>query len=246
MASYLATVTNGEFDLDRQTGPGGLPIYNAVDSNLNPKRKATAKALLSEAPEIVGFFSDLYGAYPFEAAGGIIDPQRDVGYSLETQTKPVYAYVPDEITVVHELSHQWFGDAVTLTQWPDIWLYEGFATFSEWIWTERHGGESAQAAFDSRYRDPKFPWSPAPAALPDPSELFSTPVYDRGGMTLQALRAKVGDATFFSILRDWFAQHRYGNATTQQFIALAEQESGRDLGAFFDAWLLTPSRPTSW
>ena len=69
----------------------------------------------------------------------------------------------------------------------------GFATFSEWIWTERHGGQTAQQAFDKRYADKQFPWSPAPNALERPSQLFSTPVYDRGGMTLQALRMKVGD-----------------------------------------------------
>jgi aminopeptidase N len=246
MASYLATATNGEFDLEQQTGPNGLPIYNAVDSGLNPKRKATAKGLLSEAPEIVSFFGDLYGAYPFNAAGGIIDPQPDVGYSLETQTKPVYAYVPDELTVVHELSHMWFGDAVTLTEWPDIWIHEGFATFSEWIWTERHGGETAQQRFDTLYASKKFPWSPAPAALERPSQLFSTPVYDRGGMTLQALRVKVGDATFFRILRDWYAQNKYGNVTTPEFIALAEAESGQDLDHFFQVWLFAPSKPADW
>lgn len=246
MASYLATATNGEFDLDRQPGPGGMPIYNAVDSGLNPKRKATAKKLLSMAPEIISFFDDLYGAYPFEAAGGIIDPQPDVGYSLEVQTKPVYAYVPDELTVVHELSHMWFGDAITLTEWPDIWIHEGFATFSEWIWTERHGGQTAQQAFEQRMADKQFPWSPAPAALQRASQMFSTPVYDRGGMTLQALRVKVGDDVFFKILRDWYAQNRYKNVTTAQFIALAEAESGMDLDAFFRAWLFTPSKPTSW
>ena len=246
MAPYLATATSGRFDLDAQTGPNGLPIYNAVDSGLNPKRKAIAKGLLSMAPEILSFFSDLYGPYPFKAAGGIIDPAPDVDYSLEVQTKPVYAYVPDELTVVHELSHMWFGDAVTVEEWPDLWLHEGFATFSEWIWTERHGGETAQQAFDERYADKQFPWSPAPNALERPSQLFSTPVYDRGGMTLQALRAKVGDATFFRILRDWYAGNRGGNVTTPEFIALAEAESGRDLDAFFKAWLYTPSKPTDW
>ncbi len=243
MAPYLATATNGKFNLYTQTGPNGLPIYNAIDAKTD---SAKARSLLSMAPDIVSFFSDLYGAYPFDAAGGIIDPQHDVGYSLETQTKPVYAYVPDEPTVVHELSHMWFGDAVTLTEWPDIWIHEGFATFSEWIWSERHGGLTAQETFDRTYARKGFPWSPAPAALERASQMFSTPVYDRGGMTLQALRVKVGDATFFRILHDWYTQNRYKNVSTPQFIALAEAESGQDLDAFFQAWLYTPQKPTSW
>jgi len=243
MSSYLATATNGRFNVYMQAGPAGLPIPNAIDAKTD---SAKARSLLSKAPEIVSFFSGLYGAYPFEAAGGIIDPQHDVGYSLEVQTKPVYAYVPDEITVVHELSHMWFGDALTVREWPDLWLHEGFATFSEWIWTERHGGPTAQQTFDKRYADNQFPWSPAPNALERPSQLFSTPVYDRGGMTLQALRVKVGDATFFKILRDWYAQNRYGNVTTPEFIALAEAESGQDLDHFFQVWLYTPSKPTAW
>ena len=65
-------------------------------------------------------------------------------------------------------------------------------------------------------------------------------------MTLQALRAKVGDAAFFRILRDWLAQNRYGNVTTAEFIPLAEADSGQDLDAFFQAWLFTPSKPQSW
>jgi aminopeptidase N len=243
MAPYLATATNGRFDLYTQTGPNGLPIYNAIDAKAD---SAKARSLLSMAPDIVSFFGGLYGAYPFDAAGGIIDPQHDVGYSLEVQTKPVYAYVPDELTVVHELSHMWFGDAVTLREWPDIWLHEGFATFSEWIWRERHGGKTAQQTFDDLYASNQFPWSPAPAALERPSQLFSTPVYDRGGMTLQALRVKVGDDAFFKLLRDWYAQGRYGTVDTAGFISLAEAETGRDLDTFFQAWLYTPEKPTSW
>ena len=78
--------------------------------------------------------------------------------------------------------------------------------------------------------------------MPSAAELFSDSVYDRGAMTLQALRVEVGDATFFRILRDWFAQHRYGNATTAEFIALAERDSHRNLGRFFYLWLYKPGR----
>ena len=79
-----------------------------------------------------------------------------------------------------------------------------------------------------------------------PSLLFSTPVYDRGAMTLQALRQKVGDDTFFSILRSWYSEHRGGNVTTSDFTALAERISGQDLDHFFQAWLYEEGRPTSW
>jgi aminopeptidase N len=76
--------------------------------------------------------------------------------------------------------------------------------------------------------------------------MFHTPVYDRGAMTLQALREKVGDAVFFGILRTWFAEHRNGNVTTAQFIALAERISGQQLDQFFDVWLYEEGRPVSW
>ena len=236
MATYLATATNGRFTVT-QARVGGIPVYNAVD----PTLAAELGPLLDEVPDIVRFFSALYGPYPFNAAGAIVDDAPDVGYALESQTKPNFAFVPDETTLVHELAHQWFGDAVTLRRWPDIWLHEGFAEWSEWIWSERHGGPSAQDFFDDfvAERDPGT-WDPAPGLVDDAADLFSDSVYDRGAMTLQALRVEVGDATFFRILRDWFAQHKYGNATTAEFIALAERDSGRDLRGFFQKWLFTP------
>ena len=156
--------------------------------------------------------------------------------------------MPDEATLAHELSHMWFGDSVTLTQWPDIWLHEGFATWSEWIWSEYSGNKSAQQYFDDLYNTPpqdiRF-WTPPPGDPGTPAFLFNGTIYYRGGMTLQALREKVGDFAFFQImLRTWVAQNRYGNVTTPQFIALAEQISGMDLDHFFDVWLYQPEKPT--
>ena len=238
MATYLATATNGRFTLT-QTRVGGIPVYNAVD----PTLAAELGPLLDEVPDIVRFFSALYGPYPFNAAGAIVDDAPDVGYALESQTKPNFAFVPDETTLVHELAHQWFGDAVTLRQWPDIWLHEGFAEWSEWIWAERHGGPTAQQSFEEVFNDddPAI-WDPPPGRVPSAAELFSDSVYDRGAMTLQALRVEVGDATFFRILREWFAKHRYGNATTADLIALAERDSHRNLRGFFRLWLDKPGR----
>jgi aminopeptidase N len=129
---------------------------------------------------------------------------------------------------------------------------ESRSGWSEWIRSERHGGQTAQQFFDELYATPEDSdagrdlWFPAPAALPDPSVLFSTPVYDRGAMTLQALRRQVGDDTFLSILRTWYADHRGGNVTTADFTSLAERISGQDLDHFFQVWLYRAGRPTSW
>jgi Peptidase family M1 domain len=108
--------------------------------------------------------------------GAIVDNAREVGYALETQTKPVFDSAPDEETLAHEIAHQWFGDAVTLTQWPDIWLHEGFATLSEWLWAEHAGGQSAHAAFAALLARPATDrlWNPPPANPGDPAKLFGS------------------------------------------------------------------------
>jgi aminopeptidase N len=251
MAPYLATATNGVFEL-RVSKAGRLPLYQAVDPKVgNP---ALSFERLAAEAEIIEFFSGLYGRYPFSSGGGVVD-NGGVGYALESQTKSMYDVqsnpngAPGASTVVHEVSHQWFGNAVTNAVWPDIWLNEGFARFSEWIYTERHGGISAQQSFlnsfNSRPATSSF-WRTPPAALPGPEVMFFSFPYDRGGMTLQALRGKIGDDAFFRLLRTWYAQNKYGNVTTADFIATAERVSGQELDAFFDVWLFQPVKPTTW
>ena len=243
MAPYLSTATLGRFDLTQYVLDNGVPAYVAVDPVLSKGQ------VLAKLPAVIGFFSSIYGPYPFTAVGAVVDRAPAVGYSLETQTKPMFDSMPDEATLVHELAHMWYGDSVTLTQWPDIWLHEGFATWSEWIWSEYEGTKSAHQFFKQLYSTPASKtgfWNPPPGDPGSPVFLFNGTIYSRGGMTLQALREKVGDEAFFQILRDWAQQHRFGNVTTPQFIALAEQDSGMDLDAFFQAWLYQPGKPTSW
>ena len=138
---------------------------------------------------------------------------------------------------------------MTLTAWPDIWLHEGFATWSEWIWSEHTGNSSAHQIFEHLYNTPAqqtWFWTPPPGDPGSAPFLFDGTIYDRGGMTLQALREKVGDFTFFQIMRAWAAQNRHGNVTTAQFISLSEQLSGMSLDHFFDVWLYEPEKPVSW
>ena len=243
MATYLATATLGDFELTRSM-TGRIPTWVAVD----PSQAEASAPVLARLPEIVNYFTGVFGPYPFDAVGAIVDDAPDVGYALESQTKPNFASAPDEATLAHEISHQWLGNSVTLTVWPDIWLNEGFATYAELLWAEHSGGPTAQEAFDELYATPDDDgiWDPAPNDLPGPADLFGAGVYLRGAMTLHALRVKVGDPVFFRILRGWYLRNRDGNVTTDDFIALSERESKMDLDAFFEAWLTTPGKPLTW
>jgi aminopeptidase N len=241
MASYLATATIGKFDVQTYRTPSGVPVYTAVD----PREAAKAAPSLAKIPEILAWETNLFGPYPFSATGAIVDHAPDVGYALETQTRPLYDSAPGVGTVVHEMAHQWFGDSVSLTSWKDIWLNEGFATYAEWLWEEQHGGTSAQATFDHYYALPATNgvWAFPTADPGDGAHIFASPVYTRGAMALQKLRTAVGDRDFFTILRTWARQHQHGTGTTAQFIALSERVSGEHLGPLFGTWIYGTGKP---
>jgi aminopeptidase N len=243
MATYLATATNGRFRLVTSTA-GGIPSYVAVD----PREARASRRALRKLPEVLDVLATQFGRYPFSSTGAIVDKARFVGYALETQTMPVYDRPPDTVLIAHELAHQWFGDSVTPERWQDIWLNEGFATWAEWLWIAHEGGPSVHRTFKLLYRtrasDRAF-WRPPPGDPGGSKHLFDGTIYVRGGMTLEALRQRVGDAVFGSILQRWAAEHQYGNASTAEFIALAESESGQDLDDFFQQWLFEPGKPAT-
>jgi aminopeptidase N len=347
IASYLVTVNIDDFVIQTENGPDGLPIRNYFPADIADE----AATDFAPTANMIAYFSSVFGPYPFEAYGVVVADTR-MGFALETQTLSVFSrnWVTDsrsiEETVAHELAHQWFGNSVSLAQWRDIWLNEGFATYASWLWFEHSAGpaamdqavtrtyqgivegtrqhaltvtrsqlvdhvaESARDAdmlapealaevarlvlpaedagpvvdglppdgvagadlpdwihslpfqqvtlggaelarlgellgFDAwGGRDLRLLYSPfAPPGLAPPDDLFNPGVYYRGALVLHALRAQVGDAAFFDILATYYDRHAYGNATTADFVAVAEEVSGEDLGAFFDAWLADPVLP---
>lgn len=240
MSPYLALLNIGRGRIVKSR-IGEIPAWTLIDPRLGAARKP-----LAALPQIVRFFSRLYGGYPFESAGSVVDFAPGLGYALETQSRPVYAFVPDLTTVVHETAHQWFGDSVGIQRWPQIWLNEGFATWSEWYYSERHGGRSAHAIFRRLYQVPasnEHFWNPPPGRPGSAKNLFDGSVYVRGGMALQALRQKIGTKTMLRLLRRWTVSHRHGSATIGEFTALAERLSGRDLDALFQRWLYKRGKP---
>jgi aminopeptidase N len=243
MASYLSTASVGDFALSYDVGPHGLPIINAIDAGVTGPALAQTKASLALQPKMIAFLEGLFRRYPFEAFGAIVDDDS-VDYALETQTRPVYSLVADETTVVHELAHQWFGDAVSPSDWKDIWLNEGWATYVEWLWAEHQGTAtmSGQFADAVAYLDADNRWA-LNIADPGRDNLFEPQVYFRGAAALHALRAKIGDGAFFAGARSWLARYNDQTATTEDFEAVMEKASGQQLDAFFDDWLREGDRP---
>jgi aminopeptidase N len=239
MDAYLAVIDIGQGRLVRGEAVG-VPTWTLVD----PRLAAGWRQRIAEVPAILRFESKVFGPYPFDAAGSIVDR---VGFynALESQTRPIYDLPPWRIVLVHELAHQWFGDSVGLRSWPDIWLNEGFATWAQWFYNERHGGPPVREIFEhlKRARPSSEVWNPPPARPGTPRKLFATSIYTRGAMALEALRLKVGTTTMLAILQDWAAAHRYGSADTTEFTALAEQVSGQPLQSLFERWLFSAGKP---
>lgn len=236
MAPYLATAQIGRYtarELDdriRVVGPADL-------------RGEGYDAAFATQPEMMRFFESRFGPYPFESYTAVITDD-DLEIPLESQSLSTFgrnfaSTDWDSIRLVaHELAHQWFGNAVTVRSWHDIWLHEGFACYAEWLWSEESGRDTAdQRAAHHHHQKLLRSRQDLLLADPTPELMFDDRVYKRGALTLHALRRAVGDDAFFEILRRWVADHRGGNVTTAEFEALCADVTGQDHTALFDAWL---------
>ena len=244
VSSYLVTATIGKFDLRQGRTPGGVPYLIAVD----PTVAQQANPVLAKLPAIVDFFSRQFGKYPFGQAGAIVDNAPSVGYALETATRPLFDRPPSIQTLSHELAHQWFGDDVTLRHWRDIWLNEGFAEWSSWRWDGHRGALTTRQHLKDLLAIPASntsEWLPPPAHPGGADKIFSNSVYDRGAGALEALREKVGNATFLKILRGWLHAHAYRTGTVGQFRAYAQRVAHRDLSHLFYEWLDKKGKPSA-
>ncbi|MFJ6611666.1 M1 family metallopeptidase [Streptomyces sp. NPDC091289] len=239
MASYLATVAVGRFTTRESVTPEGIRLFTAVD----PESAAASEDVLARIPAVLKWSADRFGPYPFASAGAIVERTGDSTYALETQNRPVFPGPPDTALLVHELAHQWFGNSVTPRTWRDMWLNEGFATYAEWLWAADHDDVPVQESFDEAYEDDDN-WAFPPADPPAALDLSDPPVYGRGAMVVHRIRLAVDDdAEFFALVRGWTKKYRHGNASTDDFIAYVEEETGQDLGRLWDAWLYGGSRP---
>ena len=241
MASYLATVQIGRYEA-RELENGVIVIAPPDLSG------AEYDASFGQQPAMMEFFESVFGDYPFDDYTVVVtdDPLE---IPLESQSLSTFGrnFASSEWNAVrlvaHELAHQWFGNAVTLQEWKDIWLHEGFACYAEWLWSEESGRDTATERAEHHYDKLAGLDQDLVLADPGPALMFDDRVYKRGALTLHALRAVVGDHDFFDILGQWVERYGGGNATTADFEALATEISGESLDDLFDAWLRSTALP---
>ncbi len=217
-----------------QSMPSVCYYYSTVNDN-------TAAQCIQTQNQGLTVFSDLFGLYPFinEKYGSA---QFNWGGGMEHQTITSLGGHGTYL-IIHELAHQWWGDYITCANWHEIWLNEGFASYSEALYVEAVDGrddfhdyvnQNFRSGLDNRvYVDDTT----------NVSSIFSSTVYDKGAWVLHMLRYMTGDSVFFAILRTYFQQIPYGVATTEQFRAICENISGQDLQQFFQHWIYSPFRP---
>jgi aminopeptidase N len=243
MASYLATCQIGRYAVIEQDGPVPLRVVAPTDVD-----GEGLDAAFGAQPQMMRFFESRFGAYPFTCYTTVITDD-DLEIPLESQSLSTFGrnFCRDDWNatrlVAHELAHQWFGNAVTLRRWQDIWLHEGFACYAEWLWSEESGGDSVEEW--ARHHHHKLAGKAEDLVLADPGPdlMFDDRVYKRGALTLHALRAEVGSDSFFGLLQSWVKDHNGGSVTTEDFILHCQEETGRSLSELFDAWLYQEELP---
>jgi aminopeptidase N len=215
--------------------------YNYPE-NFNSSRKA----YLDETATMMEVFSQSYGEYPFidERYG---HAEFNFGGAMEHQTCSSMGFYGQGI-IAHELAHQWFGDMITCKDWHHIWLNEGFATYSEGVYYEAIGGQTAYNQFIQN--EMNFARNAEGTIyVQDISNIWeifnSARSYAKGGIVLHMLRGVVGDSTFFEILRTYAAHPdlAYNVATTEDFQAVAESVYGQSLDYFFQEWIYGENYP---
>jgi aminopeptidase N len=246
MSTYLATVQIGRYRTTTLEG-SALPITVHAPARL----KASVDLALARQGEMMQTFTSMFGPYPF-ATYTVVVTDDVLEIPLESQTLSTFGANhmrtdwQSQRLIAHELAHQWFGNGLTVGEWRDIWLHEGFACYSEWLWSEKSGGRPAQRHADEHWR--RLSAQPQDLILADPSraKMFDDRVYKRGALLLHALRLRLGDALFFDVLRTWVDAHRYGTVSTEAFtehVSAAAEAAGVTVRQVLQAWLFSPQLP---
>ena len=243
-ASYLTTIAIGDYVRHRDKGPHKLPITYWV-----PRNDQSAMSELRRTPNMIKWLERRLGPYPFDRIGAVVVPNFS---AMETQTLVTmggqllsrYGRRAFRSDLLHEYSHQWYGDTVTPDNWKDLWLNESFAMYTQFRWEVSHGWETmAQVRRMLKSSDNGSRSSDGPPGAYHRTQFGDLCVYYCGALMLDHLRTKLGDTTFSAIWRGWPQQHRFASVDRSTYIDWASARAGQDLSPFLTAWLTSPTTP---
>ena len=206
--------------------------------------------------KVLAYYSNYVGPYAYEKLANIQTPSVNGG--METSSAIFYGEdlvngKRDERTrniVIHEIAHQWFGNAVTETTWDDAWLSEGFATFFTLLFIENEYGKeeynkgiikAKKSVMDMTVKMPKF--SIVAPRTAEKEAVTTGLTYQKGAWFLHMLRDKMGEQNFKKGIQTYYKKFFNANATTDDFRNEMENASGKDLKIFFKQWLYQPVNP---
>ena len=260
MATELIQLAVGNYVAIDRGRHNGLPIRDVVA----PALQTLLADKLPLETDHIDWMENWVGDYPFDIYGSFVVDSL-LGFALETQSISLYdrgwfdgTYGPGagtwEPTMVHELSHMWFGDSVSPHEWSDVWLNEGHASWYQFLFAaendqlEENTGiaDFTQLMQVIYFLGDQWRADDGPVAQPlsgEAAQLFSIQVYYGGALVLYALRQQVGDAAFQKIEREWVKRYRDKSPSTADFIDLASNVSHQDLHAFLHAWLYDTKTP---
>ncbi len=239
MASYLASVVIGDFELVERPAIGGITMRHVLPPDVVDPIMADIDGLYEE---MFPLFEERFGPYPFDDYG-VVGVPEPLSFALENQTLSLFGTDTLLDTAIadrfhaHELAHQWFGDSVSLTDWDDIWLNEGFASWADFDWTGRQANTNLFDAIAAGSGEL------GPLTDFQPHEMFDTRVYVRGGLSLEALRRTVGDDQFFRIIRLWVDTYGGRDASTSDFLSLVGDELGEGPRQLMSDWIYDDQMP---
>jgi aminopeptidase N len=217
-----------------------------------PEDVARAEPSFRRAAQMVDFFTEIVGDFPFEKLANVQSATRFGGMenasAIFYSEQAIAAGRDIEATVSHEIAHQWFGDAVTEASWHHLWLSEGFATYFGALFFEAADGvDDFRRRMDgSRMRVVGSADVERPVIDPEETDLFALlndNNYPKGGWVLHMLRGLLGDDVFFQGIRTFYQRHLHQAVLTEDFQAVMEEVSRQDLDWFFTQWLYRPGYP---
>lgn len=256
MATYLVGLNafkSEDYEVWEQTSGSGVPIENSIPADSRPM----ARDVLNKSPQMLDFLESYLGDYPFEVLGN--HTFRGLfGGAFEAQTRNVYTHrlmelgVPSDTrsslhwpteVLAHETAHQWFGDAVSINRWRDIWLKEAFATYFGAAYAAEDFGVDLDQHMKERYEHSRTRVTDYVPGEPNAKKMYSADAYNLMAGSVHALRKELGDAQFKKVLQNFLTDYNGEAAEITDFVATCEETSGRDMKEFFNKWVFTDRLP---